>query len=240
MKRVVLFTLILAYSVSISVLSIAEDNKPVVVRLEAEEGSGNYVVVAAPDASNGKFIGIDHTLDDDENFNYSLVFENVPKATTIKMVYATPGIGDVVIYVEENGVNIARGSINFLSSGDWNPYGGDELEAMATGLNIQEGSVVTMIATGSVNIDYFEFIYNEEDVIKPVDSKQKEEVKSLNNVFISVLIWRDSSCHNQDASFSVQKDRNSQFLPLSIAENSYDKGLGMLTFRRLKLCRDRY
>lgn len=106
-------------------------------------------------------------------------------------------------------------------------YGGDELEASAVGFYIPEGSKVTMIATGSVNIDYFEFIYNEEDVPKPEDGKQDEDVKNLNNVFLSDLKWVNSSCHNQESTFSVHTDRNYLFEPLQVAGTVYDKGLGM-------------
>lgn len=135
--------------------------------------------------------------------------------------------GDVVIYVEENGKNIAVGSIYFAPSGDWYPYGGAELEAVAEGLNIKEGSKVTLITTGSVNIDYFEFIYDEEDVVKPVSGKQDEGVKNLNNVFLSDLKWTNSSCYNQENTFSVHKDRNYLLEPLVVAGEVYDRGLGM-------------
>lgn len=208
------------------IIGFAED-KAEIVKLEAENATGQYVTVDDAGASGGRFIGVDHTLDNENNIQYYLVYENAPKCTEIKMIYATPGMGDVVVYVEENGRNIAVGSIYFPPSGDWYPYGGDELEASAVGFYIPEGSKVTMIATGSVNIDYFEFIYNEEDVPKPEDGKQDEDVKNLNNVFLSDLKWVNSSCHNQESTFSVHTDRNYLFEPLQVAGTVYDKGLGM-------------
>lgn len=102
------------------IIGFAED-KAEIVKLEAENATGQYVTVDDAGASGGRFIGVDHTLDNENNIQYYLVYENAPKCTEIKMIYATPGMGDVVVYVEENGRNIAVGSIYFPPSGDWYP-----------------------------------------------------------------------------------------------------------------------
>lgn len=225
--KLVFIGLIVCISLCLTIINgIAEENTEV-VKLEAENAGGNYVIVNESQASGGKFIGIDHTLNDENNFRYYLVYENAPKCTEIKMVYATPGMGDVAIYVEENGKNVAVGSMYFAPSGDWYPYGGEELETTAEGFFIPEGSKVTLIATGSVNIDYFEFIYNEDDVPVIEVGKQDDEIKKLNNVFLSDLKWIRSSCHNSESTFSVHKDRNYLLEPLQVAGTTYGKGLGM-------------
>ena len=52
--------------------------------MEAEDTEGKYVVVEAQEASAGKYIGIDHTLDENNENNYYLIFKDMPATTAIK------------------------------------------------------------------------------------------------------------------------------------------------------------
>lgn len=154
MKRVFIFAAVLLLTSRFTAFTKHSN-----VRMEAEDADGKYVVVDSQEASAGKYIGIDHTLNENNEYNYYLIFENMPATTAIKMVYATGAAvgGEVKIYVLEGEEEKQVGAISFNPSGGWDPFGDSMLVSVVEDLTIEQGSTIVMKATMSVNIDYFEF-----------------------------------------------------------------------------------
>jgi len=217
---------LLAFTVFTSLSQIAYAEEP--KRIEAETVLGKFANIDAPDSSNGKFIGIDHTTVADTNsFKYYLVLEKVPATTSINMVYATPKSGDVAIYMDVGGKMQAIGDIPFTSTNGWEPFGETMGESKGEGFYIPEGSTITLIATESVNIDYFELTYNEKNIPAKSDGRQVPEVAQSKNAYISDLKWLNASCQGSELFFGISKDRTPIYESLQIAGEAFDKGLGM-------------
>jgi hypothetical protein len=166
-KRV--FVFVAFFIVTSFLLSFAEQTT---LKMEAEDTEGKYVVVEAQEASAGKYIGIDHTLDENNENNYYLIFKDMPATTAIKMVYGTGSVvgGEVKIYILEGEQEKEVGALAFESTGGWDPFGESMLVSVAEDLTIEEGSTIVMKATMSVNIDYFEFVVAESTNPKTSDT----------------------------------------------------------------------
>ncbi len=218
-RNLLILIAILIVSLAASIIISAEETEYEVTKLEAEDNVGRSAVGESDEASGGKYIGIDYTLDTEGFYNYAIIYENVPETTTVSFNYASPIGGEVIFYLEvEEGKQEVIGSMIYDATGGWDPFG-DTLGIVEEQIYIPEGSKVTIVTTSTLNVDYFEFKFNESEKPKPTDGKQKEGVKDLNNVFLSDLEFLRAT--------RVVRDTTYMFTDLSINGEVYSKGLCM-------------
>lgn len=210
--------LILVLNIVSPTVDRAEEITYAVTKVEAESALGKYAVGDSGEASGGKYIGIDYSLGTDGKYNYRLIFENMPETTTFSMMCASPHGGELIIYSEKDGKQEVIGSILYDATGGWDPFGATGFE-VAEKIYIPEGSKIIMVTTSTLNIDYFEFKFHESEVPVPGDGKQADDVKDKQNVFISDLNYIHAT--------RVEKDLTYAFSSLSVAGNTYEKGLCM-------------
>lgn len=213
--------LILIMLISITALTLisAEELEYEITKYEAEDNVGNFAVGEHEEASGGKYIGIDYTLNGEGFYQYNIRYENVPETTTLSINYASPHGGEVIIYVEnDEGNQEVVGSIIYDATGGWDPFG-ESLGQVVELIYLPEGSTVTFITTSTFNVDYIEFMFNETEVPKPKDGKQAEGVAEKNNVFLSDLEFLRET--------RVVRDMTYTFGEPSIVGNAYSKGLVM-------------
>ncbi|HHT92513.1 MAG TPA: hypothetical protein GXZ66_03280 [Clostridiaceae bacterium] len=218
-RNLLILIAILIVSLAASIIISAEETEYEVTKLEAEDNVGRFAVGESDEASGGKYIGIDYTLDTEGFYNYAIIYENVPETTTVSFNYASPHGGEVIFYLEvEEGKQEVIGAMIYDATGGWDPFG-DTLGIVEEQIYIPEGSKVTIVTTSTFNVDYFEFKFNESEKPKPTDGKQKEGVKDLNNVFLSDLEFLRAT--------RVVLDTTYMFTDLSINGEVYSKGLCM-------------
>ncbi len=218
-RNLLILIAILIVSLAASIIISAEETEYEVTKLEAEDNVGRFAVGESDEASGGKYIGIDYTLDTEGFYNYAIIYENVPETTTVSFNYASPHGGEVIFYLEvEEGKQEVIGAMIYDATGGWDPFG-DTLGIVEEQIYIPEGSKVTIVTTSTFNVDYFEFKFNESEKPKPTDGKQKEGVKDLNNVFLSDLEFLRAT--------RVVRDTTYMFTDLSINGEVYSKGLCM-------------
>lgn len=214
----VLIAVLIMIIAAINIIS-AEETGYEITKLEAEDNLGKFAVGESGEASGGKFIGIDYTLDPDGYYNYYIIYENMPETTTVSINYASPHGGEVIFYMEvEEGRQEVIGSMMYDATGGWDPFG-ETLGITEEQIYIPEGAKVTIITTSTFNVDYFEFKFKESEKPKTTDGKQKDEVKNLDNVFLSDLVFKRATRVVLDATYS--------FTDLSINGEVYLKGLCM-------------
>ncbi len=218
-RNLLILIVILIVSLAASIIISAEETEYEVTKLEAEDNVGRFAVGESDEASGGKYIGIDYTLDTEGFYNYAIIYENVPETTTVSFNYASPHDGEVIFYLEvEEGKQEVIGAMIYDATGGWDTFG-DTLGIVEEQIYIPEGSKVTIVTTSTLNVDYFEFKFNESEKPKPTDGKQKEGVKDLNNVFLSDLEFLRAT--------RVVRDTTYMFTDLSINGEVYSKGLCM-------------
>lgn len=147
---VLLLVFILALGVS------AEDDR---VRVEAEDflpEVSNPAVADDENMSGGKFIGIDSVG------GHVIIYDNIPASKAFVVNYKAIHEGTILhVFIEKDSEFESLIDVDITPTGeDW---GAPFLDTDEIEVDIPEGSKLKFTCTGSISIDYFEFILADED-----------------------------------------------------------------------------
>lgn len=132
------------------------------IRVEGESAEGNFVM-------GSNFAAIDAGYDTPTTMRYRLFFKDTPKATKLRFNYGTLLPGKLLICLKEGDTFRNLTSVDFSATSDWEIFEG---YAETTILQIPEGSELAIFCvSGSININYIDFIYDETRIFLPGDAK---------------------------------------------------------------------
>lgn len=171
----VLLIFILGFSVS------AESAR---VRVEGEDfvpEVSNPAIADDENRSGGKFIGIDSVG------GHVIIYDNIPASKAFVVNYRA--INEDVklhVFIERNGEFESLIDVDISPTGaDW---GAPFLDTDEIEVDIPEGSRLKFMATGSISIDYFEFIPAEEEPANPPTGDFALIQYAVFGVFSSLLV----------------------------------------------------